>query len=242
MLFAKTLYDMYCSYIEHKGWHYYIAEEDLSQLGGIRHVSLLVEGPNAYSHLKFESGVHRVQRVPSTEKSGRVHTSTVTVAVIPQPEDVDVSFNEKDLVIETKRSSGAGGQHVNTTDSAVRITHLPSGVVVECQTERSQIKNKAIALARLKAKLYQQQLDEKNNIVRCTRKSQIGIGARSDKIRTYNFNQDRITDHRLSCNIHNLPEFVKGGSLLDQLINNLMATSLENQFDNFISQIKNKNI
>lgn len=219
MLFAGELHDMYCNYIEHKGWDYDVIQMDTTELGGIRHSSQIVTGPTAFDHLKHEAGVHRVQRIPATEKSGRVHTSTVSVAVIPQPDDMQVTLHDRDLKIETKRASGAGGQHVNTTDSAVRIVHLPTGMAVECQTERSQIKNKDTALKKLRAKLCQQQMDAEMASKSATRKSQVGKSFRNEKIRTYNYNQDRITDHRVDGGtLHNLIGFLAGNEQLDELI------------------------
>lgn len=220
MLFASELHDMYCNYIEHKRWTIDSIQLDTTELGGMRQSSLIVIGPDAYDFLKYEAGVHRVQRIPATEKSGRIHTSTVSVAVIPRPDDMDITINSRDLKIETKRASGAGGQHVNTTDSAVRIVHLPTGVAVECQTERSQIKNKELAMKKLQAKLLQQQMEVDFASTNATRKSQIGRRFRNEKIRTYNYNQDRITDHRIDDGtLHNLNGFLSGtDNSLDNLI------------------------
>nr|CAD7600182.1 unnamed protein product [Timema genevievae] len=226
MLFARELFDMYCAYIVNKAWVMQIAEQVLSDLGGLRHASLFVSGSQVYQHLKHEAGVHRVQRIPSTEKSGRVHTSTVTVATLPQPTMLSLIFEvilkDKDLRIETKRSSGAGGQHVNTTDSAVRIVHLPTGIVVESQVDRSQIKNREFALQRLKTKIYQNQLDKQMAETQAKRKMQVGSSLRSEKIRTYNYNQDRITDHRIGNTVHNLKSFLLGEEGLDTLIRQLL--------------------
>jgi peptide chain release factor 1 len=218
MLFAKELFDMYCSYITNKDWDMQVVQEELSDLGGLRHASVLVSGEDVYRYLKYEAGVHRVQRVPATEKSGRIHTSTVTVAVLPQPEEVDVVLRDKDLHIETKRASGAGGQHVNKTESAVRITHLPTGISVECQVDRSQIKNRGIAMRTLKARIYQQEVEAQISRTQAARKQQVGSSMRSEKIRTYNFMQDRITDHRLSSSFHDMHGFLLGGEKLDNLI------------------------
>ncbi|PNF16346.1 Peptide chain release factor 1-like, mitochondrial [Cryptotermes secundus] len=190
---------------------------------GLRHASLLVSGKDAYRYLKYEAGVHRVQRVPATEKSGRIHTSTVSVAVLPQPEEVDIVLHDKDLNVETKRASGAGGQHVNKTESAVRITHLPTGLSVECQVDRSQIKNRQIAMQTLKARIYQRQLEAQDAATQAARKQQVGSSMRSEKIRTYNFNQDRITDHRLNVNVYNLSKFLVDGKQLDCLVDKLQV-------------------
>lgn len=222
MLFTSELFEMYCNYIDHKGWDQQVLEYTKTDIGGIRHGSLLVNGHLAFKHLKYEGGVHRVQRIPATEKAGRIHTSTVSVLALPQPTDIQVNLNNKDLQFETKRASGAGGQHVNTTDSAVRVLHIPTGISVECQSDRSQIKNKELALQRLKSKLYQIQLDKQTSDTEAIRKSQVKSNFRNEKIRTYNFNQDRVTDHRLrSCNYHNLKIFMEGGEPLDSLINKL---------------------
>lgn len=227
MLFASELFDMYCGYFEYHNWTADILLVDRTELGGIRHASAIVNGPAALERLQFEAGVHRVQRIPQTERAGRVHTSTVSVAVIPRPDDLDLNIKAKDLRIETKRASGAGGQHVNTTDSAVRMVHLPTGVAVECQSERSQIKNRELALKKLQAKLVEQFMSRQQATVTTTRKGQVGSSNRNEKIRTYNFNQDRITDHRLSADgsgsgtVHNLADFLRGGDGLDALIEQL---------------------
>lgn len=219
MLFAKELYDMYTNYFDNNNWDYEILAEDLTDIGGLRHANIIVNDEDSFKRLQYEAGVHRVQRVPSTEKSGRIHTSTASITVIPRPANVNVVLVEKDLKIETKRASGAGGQHVNTTDSAVRIVHLPTGTAVESQTERSQIKNKEIALKKLQAKLVQIQLESSEASTKATRKSQQGNLDRNEKIRTYNFVQDRITDHRIQGGtVHNLKEFLEGGEHLNSLI------------------------
>ncbi|PNF16347.1 Peptide chain release factor 1-like, mitochondrial [Cryptotermes secundus] len=223
MLFAKELFDMYYNYITYKDWDMQTADLEVSELGGLRHASLLVSGKDAYRYLKYEAGVHRVQRVPATEKSGRIHTSTVSVAVLPQPEEVDIVLHDKDLNVETKRASGAGGQHVNKTESAVRITHLPTGLSVECQVDRSQIKNRQIAMQTLKARIYQRQLEAQDAATQAARKQQVGSSMRSEKIRTYNFNQDRITDHRLNVNVYNLSKFLVDGKQLDCLVDKLQV-------------------
>ena len=193
---------------------------------GLRHANVIVESPEAYNYICHEAGVHRVQRVPATEKSGRLHTSTASVQVIPRPPDVHIQLDDKDLKFETKRASGAGGQHVNTTDSAVRLLHLPSGIAVESQSERSQIKNREIALRKLQSKLLQQQLEKNETNKMATRKSQQGNQNRNEKIRTYNFVQDRITDHRIvGGTVHNLQGFMQGNEQLGQLIQRLVEES-----------------
>nr|XP_012422258.1 PREDICTED: peptide chain release factor 1-like, mitochondrial isoform X2 [Odobenus rosmarus divergens] len=189
--------------------------------GGLRHASASIGGLEAYKHMKFEAGVHRVQRVPKTEKQGRIHTSTMTVAILPQPTEINLVINPKDLRIDTKRASGAGGQHVNTTDSAVRIVHLPTGVVSECQQERSQLKNREMAMKKLRAKLYSMHLEEETSKRYSARKIQVGTKGRSEKIRTYNFPQNRVTDHRINKSLHDLESFMQGEFLLDELVQSL---------------------
>lgn len=241
MLFAEELFAMYCSFAEYKGWQVQIADRIKTELGGIRHASAIISGEQVFRYFKFEAGVHRVQRVPATEKSGRIHTSTVSVLALPEPEDVDITIANQDLRVEAKRASGAGGQHVNTTDSAVRITHLPSGLAVECQVDRSQHKNRQIALQKLKALLYQRQLEAQAASEEATRKSQVKSNFRSEKIRTYNFNQDRITDHRLQGgNLHNLKGFLAGDSALEGLIDKLRRWYREEAFLNRVNQVVNK--
>ncbi|MFZ5952451.1 MAG: peptide chain release factor 1 [Candidatus Rifleibacteriota bacterium] len=218
-LFAAVLYRMYSRYAERQGWKCEMMSMNETGLGGIKEVVFSVQGNGAYGRLKFESGVHRVQRVPETEASGRVHTSAATVAVLPEAEDVDVRFDETELRIDVFRSSGPGGQSVNTTDSAVRVTHIPTGIVISCQDEKSQHKNKAKALRILKARLLdnakmQQERDRAEN-----RKSQVGSGDRSERIRTYNFPQQRLTDHRIGLTLYRLSEIVEGD--LDEVINSL---------------------
>lgn len=222
MLFAQELYEMYTNYFDYKGWDYEEFAHETTDIGGIRHASIMVSGDDAFSWLRHEAGVHRVQRVPATEKSGRMHTSTASITVIPRPADVQVHIADKDLKIETKRASGAGGQHVNTTDSAVRIVHLPTGLAVEAQSERSQLKNRELAMSRLRSRLVQRQLQSAEASTKATKKAQQGSLNRNEKIRTYNFDQDRITDHRIQGGtMHNLDGFLKGGEQLSSLIEKL---------------------
>ena len=219
-LFAYTLYRMYSMYAEERGWKTEILSASETELGGFKEVSFSVEGEGAYSRLKFESGVHRVQRVPETETQGRVHTSTVTVAVMPEAEEVDVQLDPADLKIDTFRSSGAGGQHINKTSSAIRVTHLPTGMVVECQDERSQYKNKDKALKVLRSRLYNKKLEEQNSRIAAERKSQVGTGDRSERIRTYNYPQGRVTDHRIGLTLYRLEAVLNGA--LDEVIDPLI--------------------
>ena len=224
MLFASDLYRMYAMYAERRGWRIEIANLSETELGGIKEISFVVEGEGAWSRLKFEAGGHRVQRVPVTESGGRIHTSAATVAVLPEVEEVDFQLNPSDLRIDTYRSSGAGGQHVNKTESAIRITHLPTGLVVECQDGRSQYKNKDRAMQILRAKLYEQEQAKQTAAVAAERKSQIGSGDRSERVRTYNFPQNRVTDHRLEGENKNfnLSAVINGD--LDALIDALILT------------------
>lgn len=221
-LFAAVLFRMYQRYSLLKGWNFEILSLDETGLGAIKDASASIQGKGVFARLKFESGVHRVQRVPETESSGRIHTSTATVAVLPEVEDVDIHIDEKDLHIDVFRASGAGGQHVNTTDSAVRITHIPSGIVVSQQDERSQHKNKAKALKILRAKLYDAEREKRTNEQAKQRKSQVGSGDRSERIRTYNYPQGRVSDHRINLTLYKIDQIVEGGAL-DELIDALIS-------------------
>lgn len=218
-LFASELLRMYIRYAEQRGWKTETIDVNATESGGLRDASVRIEGSGVFGMLKHESGVHRVQRIPATENKGRVHTSTATVAILPQVEDVDVHIRAEDLRIDTYRAGGAGGQHVNKTESAVRITHLPSGMVIACQTERSQMKNRASAMSLLRSRLYAHLKEEQKRKEDQKRSSQVGGGDRSEKIRTYNFPQDRVTDHRLEQSFHNLPAIMEGqiGELIQAL-------------------------
>lgn len=226
-LFAHSLYRMYSMYAAQKGWQCEILNLNETELGGVKEMSFSVQGAGAYSRLKYESGVHRVQRVPETETQGRVHTSTVTVAVMPEAEEVDFELDPKDLKIDTYRSSGAGGQHVNKTSSAIRVTHLPTGMVVECQDERSQYKNKDKALKVLRSRLLSQKQQAQKDEIDANRRSQVGTGDRSEKIRTYNFPQSRLTDHRIGKNWYNLDAILDGA--LDDVVNALVTADQAEQ-------------
>ena len=220
-LFAGTLFRMYSMYAEKKHWKIEVLNENDTGLGGYKEISFMITGKGVYSRLKFESGVHRVQRVPDTESSGRIHTSTVTVAVLPVVEDVEIEINPSDIKMEVFRSSGAGGQHINKTSSAVRLIHIPTGITVECQTERSQFQNRDNAMRMLRTKLYEIEKQKQDSTIANARKSQVGSGDRSEKIRTYNYPQGRITDHRIGMSIYQMENFLDGD--LDEMIDNLIA-------------------
>lgn len=218
-LFAAELFRMYSMYAETKGWKTEVLNLNETELGGIKEISFMIEGEGAYSKLKFESGVHRVQRVPETEAGGRIHTSTVTVAVLPEAEEVELQINPDDLQVDTYRSGGAGGQHVNKTESAIRITHIPTGIVVECQDERSQYKNRDKAMRILRSRILEQMRSEQEQKIAAERRSQVGTGDRSERIRTYNFPQGRVTDHRIGLTLYKIEEILNGG--LNELIDAL---------------------
>ena len=220
-LFAGTLFRMYSMYAERKHWNLEVVNENPTELGGYKEISFMITGKGAYSRLKFESGVHRVQRVPDTESSGRIHTSTATVAVLPEVEDVEIELNPADIKLEVYRASGAGGQHVNKTSSAVRLIHIPTGIVAECQTERSQVQNREYAMRLLRSRLYEQERSKRDSEIASERKSQVGSGDRSEKIRTYNYPQGRITDHRIGMSVYQFDDFLNGN--LDEMIDNLIA-------------------
>ena len=221
-LFAGTLMRMYSMYADSQGWNLEILSSNATELGGYKEISFLIEGKGAYSRLKYESGVHRVQRVPETESGGRIHTSAVTVAVLPEVPEVEFEINRNDLRIDVFRAGGPGGQCVNTTDSAVRITHIPTGVVVSCQDEKSQLQNKEKAMKILRSRIYEAMEEERNREIANERKSQVGSGDRSERIRTYNFPQSRITDHRINLTIYKLEQFLNGE--LDEVIDALITS------------------
>jgi peptide chain release factor 1 len=221
-LFAGDLFRMYTRYAERKHWKAEMLDANATEIGGFKEVVFSIEAKGAYSRLKFESGVHRVQRVPATEAGGRIHTSTVTVAVLPEVEDVDVEINPNDIEIDTYRASGAGGQHINKTDSAIRITHKPSGIVVTCQDQRSQHKNKDKAMKILRSKLYDAAQKQQDSEVAQARKSQVGTGDRSERIRTYNFPQGRVTDHRIGLTLYKIEQILDGD--IDEIIDALITT------------------
>ncbi len=220
-LFAGVLTRMYTMYAEARHWNMEIVNASETELGGYKEVSFMIEGDGAYSRLKYESGVHRVQRVPETESGGRIHTSTVTVAVLPEAEEVEFELDPNDLKIDTFRSSGAGGQHINKTSSAIRITHIPTGTVVECQDERSQFKNKDKALKVLRSRLYEEKLREQTDAIASDRKSQVGTGDRSERIRTYNYPQGRVTDHRIGLTLYKLDAVLNGD--MDEIIDSIIT-------------------
>lgn len=229
-LFAGVLYRMYSMYAIKRGYISEVVNANETELGGFKEISFMITGEGAYSRLKYESGVHRVQRVPETETQGRIHTSTVTVAVLPEAEDVEVDINPTDLKIDTFRSSGAGGQHINKTESAIRITHIPTGVVVECQDERSQYKNKDKAMKVLKSRLLEAEREKQNSEVAQQRRLQVGTGDRSERIRTYNYPQGRVTDHRIGLTLYKIDDILNGNidEIIDALITADRAAQLEN--------------
>lgn len=229
-LFAQDLLRMYLRYAERRGWKAEVIDANDTGIGGIKEASVMIKGKGAYSRMKYESGTHRVQRVPETESSGRIHTSAATVAVLPEVDDVEVEINPNDVRVDVYRSSGNGGQCVNTTDSAVRLTHLPTGLVVTCQDEKSQIKNKDKAFKVLRSRLYDLKLKEQNDEISAERRSQVGSGDRSERIRTYNFPQGRVTDHRIGMTIYKLDSFLDGeiDEIVDGLITNDQAEKMKN--------------
>ena len=233
-LFSAVLFRMYSMYAEKKGYKIEIVNANETELGGYKEISFMIEGEGAYSRFKYESGVHRVQRVPETESQGRVHTSTTTVAVLPEAEDVELEIDPNDLKIDTFRSSGAGGQHINKTSSAIRITHLPTGTVVECQDERSQYKNKDKALKVLKSRLLKEKQDKQASEIAANRKSQVGTGDRSERIRTYNYPQGRLTDHRIGLTLYKLEDILNGNldEVIDVLVTADRAEKLKESMEN----------
>lgn len=230
-LFAQDLLRMYLRYTERRGWKAEIMDANDTGIGGIKEASVLIKGKGAYSRLKYESGTHRVQRVPETESSGRIHTSAATVAVLPEVDDVEVHIDPNDVRVDVYRSSGNGGQCVNTTDSAVRLTHIPTGLVVTCQDEKSQIKNKEKAFKVLRSRLYDMKLKEQNDEISAERRSQVGSGDRSERIRTYNFPQSRVTDHRIGMTIYKLDSFLDGE--IDEIIDGLITSDQAEKMKNF---------
>ena len=229
-LFAHSLLRMYTMYAQNHGWTLEVLNLNETELGGVKEAIISVDGAGAYNRLKYESGVHRVQRVPETETQGRIHTSTATVAVMPQAEEVDFALDMKDLRIDTFRSSGAGGQHINKTSSAIRVTHIPTGMVVECQNERSQFQNKDKALEILRSRLLAQKQKQQQDAINASRQGQVGTGDRSEKIRTYNFPQDRVTDHRIGLTLRNLQDILDGN--LDRVIEPLILADQEEKLKN----------
>ena len=228
-LFVSDLFKVYSKYIERMSWKIEVLSSHSTEIGGFKEIIFSVKGKEAYAHLKFESGVHRVQRVPATESGGRIHTSTVTVAILVEPKEIELEINPEDLRIDTYRSSGAGGQHVNVTDSAVRITHLPSGVVVSCQDERSQIKNRAKAMRVLKARIMEKRRREEDKKTTSQRRIQIGTGERSEKIRTYNFPERRVTDHRINFTLYRLEQVLEGHP--DEIIKKLISEERKKNYE-----------
>ena len=231
-LFAGDLYNQYKSYALRQGWKVEVVEENATSLRGYKEIIFKIDGAGAYGRMKFESGIHRVQRVPETEAGGRIHTSAASVAVMPEVRDIDVVIEDKDIRIDIFRASGAGGQHVNKTDSAIRITHFPTGIVVTCQNERSQLQNKISAMAVLRSKLYEKQRMEQMNASNASRKSMVGSGDRSEKIRTYNFPEQRVTDHRIKLTLYKLDDILAGGAGLDEMIDALIAADQLEQLSN----------
>lgn len=230
-LFGQDLLRMYLRYAERRGWKAEIMDMNDTGIGGVKEASVLIKGRGAYSRMKYESGTHRVQRVPATESSGRIHTSAATIAVLPEVDDVEVEINPNDVRVDVYRSSGNGGQCVNTTDSAVRLTHMPTGLVVTCQDEKSQIKNKEKAFKVLRARLYDMMLQEQNAEISAERKSQVGSGDRSERIRTYNFPQGRVTDHRIGMTIYKLDSFLDGD--IDEIVDGLITSDQAEKMKNF---------
>ena len=233
-LFSAVLFRMYTMYAEKRGYRVEVVNANETELGGYKEISFMIEGEGAYSRFKYESGVHRVQRVPETESQGRVHTSTTTVAVLPEADDVELEIDPKDLKIDTFRSSGAGGQHINKTSSAIRITHIPTGTVVECQDERSQYKNKDKALKVLKSRLLKEKQDKQANEIAADRRSQVGTGDRSERIRTYNYTQGRLTDHRIGLTLYKLEDILNGN--LDEVIDALITADRAEKLKESIQQ------
>ncbi|KAI4538657.1 hypothetical protein MG293_010924 [Ovis ammon polii] len=237
--FTREIFDMYQNYSSYKHWRFELLNYTPADYGGLHHAAARISGDNVYKHLKYEGGIHRVQRIPEVGLSSRmqrIHTGTMSVIVLPHPDEVDVKVDPKDLRIDTFRAKGAGGQHVNTTDSAVRLVHMPTGLVVECQQERSQMKNKEIALRVLRARLYQQIIEKDKCQQRSARKLQVGTRAQSERIRTYNFTQDRVTDHRIAYEIRNIKEFLCGEKCLDQLIQRLLHSADEEAITEFLDE------
>lgn len=237
--FTREIFDMYQNYSYYKHWRFELLNYTPADYGGLHHAAARISGDNVYKHLKYEGGIHRVQRIPEVGLSSRmqrIHTGTMSVIVLPQPDEVDVKVDPRDLRVDTFRAKGAGGQHVNTTDSAVRLVHIPTGLVVECQQERSQLKNKEIALRVLRARLYQQIIEKDKCQQQNVRKLQVGTRAQSERIRTYNFTQDRVTDHRIAYEVRDIKEFLRGEKCLDQLIERLLQSADEEAIAEFLDE------